>query len=250
METFKVKDPVGSGAQHIVGRLQNGLIIKYPHVFGKLWDISTARTVEKDLARHKQWGTPIPETSVVYEPEIENGDTTVTPPYAILTEEVKGRILREIDLDDPAIREQMTDLVKRSLEIRKKTGAGVDFMGFEAFRHFAEFILLEKRKGQLGAYNLRIDTRNQVKLIDTNLLDPERAPFGMKKAIGLDLDLQHGAMVELLRNRELIDECVRVCGSKAFTSFARKVYAFAHSIEERRANRQPGDRFLAHQVIP
>jgi hypothetical protein len=236
VDRFKIIENIGSGAQHIVGRLQNGLIIKYPHVLGRLWDLSTAATVEKDLARHKRWGTPIPETSVVYNPEIETDKETITPPYAILTREIRGRVLRELDLADPGIREQMTDLVKRSLVIREKTGAGVDFMGFEAFRHFARFLLKEKRKGQLGAYNLRIDTRDQIKLIDTNLLDPVRAPLGMQKVISLDLDLQHGAMVELLQDKELVAECARVCGSKLFTGFARRIYAFAHQIEERRAN--------------
>lgn len=221
----------------MVGKLKNGLLIKYPHLAGRLWDLSTADTVEENLLIHEKWGTPIPETSVVYYPQIETASAVINPPYAILSEEIKGRVLREIDLADSGIREQMTDLVRRSLAIRSKTGAGIDFMGFEAFRHFAEFVLKENRKGQLGAYNLRIDTRNRIKLIDTNLLDSRRAPFGMKKVIDLDIDLQHGAMVELLQNGELIEEASRVCGSKAFTSFARRVYAFAHGLESRRAER-------------
>lgn len=237
MKRFTIESNIGRGAQHIVGKLKDGLIIKYPHWAGRTWDISTTETVKRDLAIHKKWGIPIPETSVVDSPEIDTGSATIKPPYAILIEEIRGRILREADLADNDIREQLAELVKRSLSIRSTTGAGVDFLGFEAFKHFAEFLLREKRKGQLGAYNLRIDTREQIKLIDTNLLDATRAPFGMKRLIDLDIDLQHGAMVELLQNRELVKECVRVCGSKPFTDFARRVYAFAHEIEEKRTTK-------------
>jgi len=235
VERFRIESDVGIGFQHKVGRLKNGLFIKYPHLLGRLWDLSTADTVKKDLAIHREWGTPIPETSVVYHPEIETGETTVNPPYAILSQEIRGRVLRELDLANPNIMEQVVDLVRRSLAIRRRTGSGVDFMGGQAFGSFAEFLLRETRKGQLGAYNLIIDTREQVKLIDTNLLDPKRAPPGVKKLVSLDLDLQHGAMVELLHNRKLVDECVRACGSKMFTAFAGRLYGFAHKLEEKRA---------------
>ena len=114
MDVFTIESNLGKGAQHIVGKLANGLLIKYPHNKGLLWDRSTSETAQKDLAIHRNWENPIPETEVLDQPTIDNGAEIVKPPYALLTEEVRGRVFRELDLQKSVVRDQVAELLKKS----------------------------------------------------------------------------------------------------------------------------------------
>jgi hypothetical protein len=225
---------IGRGAQHVVGRLRDrknrsgqsseGRLIKYPHWTGRRWDVSTPATVQKDLAIHRAYSTPIPETSVVIEPTIDDGHSIVKPPYAILVEEIHGRTLREADLEDPAIREQFAELTRRSLDIRSQNDSGVDFMGFESIKHLIDHLRGKLPADELGACNILIDSREQIKLIDTSLLTPARAPFGVGWAIDFLIDVQHSLMAEVLQDQQLIDKSASENHSRVMTRLAEKIY--------------------------
>jgi len=224
---FRMKSRVGRGAQHIVGEIGDGRLIKYPHWTGKKWDISTADTVQKDLDIHHKFGTPIPETRVVLEPDIDDGKKIISPPYAILVEKIRGRILREADLADTGIREQFKTLIERSLAIRGQTGSGVDFMGFESIGHLFEYFMGRISAEELGTCNILINSRNQIKLIDTSLLSPARAPTGIGWAIDFLIDVQHSLMAEVLQDRKLLRQCSTDNRSRLMTRLAEEVYALS-----------------------
>ncbi len=233
--SFCIESDLNAGAQHNVGRIGRGMIIKYPHWSGRRWDLSTTETVKRDLAIHKKWNNPIPKTEVVDRPIIDDGTQILRPPYAIIIEEINGRVLQEADLADPDIREQFKDLIKNSLAIRNQISSTVDFLGFEALGKFVKYLLMENKPGSLGAYNLMIDTRKRIKLIDTCLLDPHRAPFGRKRIIENFADFQHGLLVELVDDRELIEQCHDTNKNPLITTLAEKVVRFTRNVEAKRA---------------
>jgi len=211
------------------------MMIKYPHWSGRRWDLSTSETVRRDLAIHKQWNTPIPLAEVLENPEIDNGSQILTPPYAIIVEEIKGRILHEADLANPDISGQLKDLVACSLAIRKQTSAAVDFLGFEALGKFVEYLLMEKKPGRLGAYNIMIDTREKIQLIDTCLLDPARTPFGRKRVVEGFMDFQHGLMAHLMKDEKMISECDKTNKHPLITNLASNIIRLTRNIEAKRA---------------
>jgi len=231
---YSVESELGKGAQHNVGRIGNKKLIKYPHLWGRLWDKSNADTVRNDLDLHKEWNLPIPEAFVIANPIIDTGKKIVRPPYAIIIEEVAGRVFREVDLDNPTIKDHVTDITERSLKLRSKKNKAVDFLGGEAFGQFLNFIFCEKRPGMLGAYNLIINTREQVVLIDTNLLDPSRAPFGRTGLIDRLIDMQHGLLTELLKEPTLIESCRTGNKSVFITKLASFMYRYSRKIEAKR----------------
>ena len=221
---FEIEKKIGRGAQHIVGRLRDGRLIKYPHWTGTRWDRSNAKTVGTDLSIHHEYDNPIPETSLVAAPTINDGQTIVRPPYAILLEEIRGRLLREVDFFNTSIREQFKTLLEHSLEIRKKTAKAVDFMGFESIAHLFEHLLGKIPAEDLGACNIMVDTRDQIKLIDTSLLSPARAPFGVAWAIDGLIDVQHGLMARVLQDPEIIRQSNAESHSPLTNSLADQVY--------------------------
>ncbi len=250
---------IGRGAQHVVGRLRDkqqreGRLIKYPHWTGRRWDVSTPATVQKDLAIHQAYSTPIPETSLVIEPIIDDGQSIVKPPYAILVEEIHGRALREADLKDPSIREQFTELTRQSLNIRRQNDSGVDFMGFESIKHLIDHLRGKMPADKLGACNILIDSREQIKLIDTSLLTPARAPFGVGWAIDSLIDVQHSLMAEVLQDQELIDQSASENHSRLMTKLAEKIYRLSRGTAEENPRlttpHQPQNIFTAAHDLP
>jgi hypothetical protein len=250
---FEIEKMIGSGAQHMVGRLRNpstdtssekkpssgNRLIKYPHWTGRRWDVSTPQTVENDLAIHRRWGIPIPETDLVIEPAIDDGQNIVKPPYAIVVEEIHGRVLREADLADPAIREQFTEMTGRSLNIRRQTNSGVDFMGFESIKHLIDHLRGKLPADELGTCNILIDSREQIKLIDTSLLSPARAPLGVGWAIDFLIDVQHGLMAEVLQDQQLIRQCQKENHSRLMTRLSEKIYRISRGSEHQKAPAKP-----------
>ena len=235
MSIYEVKSIFGKGSQHKVGRLGEGKLIKWPYWKGQLWDNSTYETASRDLRTLKEWGVPVPEAEVVRDPVLENGSSIIEPPYAILIDEVRGRIFRELDLVDEGVSEQILEIVKKSVLIRQKTGSSLDFLGGEAIKQFIRYLFHERTSGQLGAYNVLIDQGERLKLIDTNLLDPARAPYGVGCLIDASTDLQHTLLAELLENRVLIDACLSGNKSKTVTKWTRKLYGISRAIEADRA---------------
>jgi hypothetical protein len=234
MERFTLESKIGRGAQHVVGRLRDGILIKYPHWKGRRWDASTHETVSSDLAVHKRIGTPIPETSVVGDAEIDDGKSLIKAPYAIITEEIRGRVFRESDLEDESIREQVAALTDRSLVLKKESGTGIDFLGGAALKGFLEYLAFEEQAGRLGAYNIIIDDREKIKLIDTNLLDPRRAPSGMEWLIKGLIDLQNGLMANVLDDETLRRRYLEENPSGLVKKIVERMYALSRKIESRR----------------
>ncbi len=227
---FRLKSIVGRGAQNIVGRLEDDdRLIKFPHWTGARWDKSSAKSILGDLGIHLRRSNPIPETSVVTEPTIDFGRKIIKPPFAVLAEEIRGKALREADLVNPDIKDQFSTLIKTSLAIREETGSGVDFMGFESIGHLFEYFLGKISADQLAACNILIDSRGQIKLIDTSLLSPARAPFGVGWAIDFLIDVQHGLMAEVLQDQELLGKCSTDNHSRLMTKLAEKVYQLSRS---------------------
>lgn len=235
---FNIESPVGSGAQHHVGRLGDGLLIKYPHSKGRYWDDSTYQTVMGDLRTHEDYGTPIPETRVIRQPLIDDGKAIIAVPYAIITEEVRGRVFREADLADEGIREQIHKLTADSLAIRGKSGAGIDFLGGAAFGSFLEYLTRERRPLQLGAYNVLVDTRNRINLIDTSLLDPERAPAGRAWPINGLVNLQNGLMTHILEDGRLMQRYLDGQPGKSVQKIAAGLFRLTRRIEKSRQQKQ------------
>lgn len=231
---FSVVTTIGSGAQHIVGRLEDSQLIKYPHWKGRRWDASTPETVSRDLAIHRAFGIPIPETRVISQPVIDNGKSIVRAPYAIITEEIKGRVFREADLEDDVIRQQIKNLTEASLAIGKKYGAGIDFLGGAATGNFLYYLTRENRPQQLGAYNIIIDSRDCINLIDTNLLDPSRAPWLLDRLIKGLIDLQNGLMAHVLGEQETERKYLEGNPSPVVAKAADHLYKYSRQLEKKR----------------
>ena len=249
MERFEIASTVGSGAQHHVGRLENGKLIKYPHWQGRGWDNSDYNSVRGDLARLLEYDIPIPETRVVREPVIDDGHSIIRAPYAIIAEEIRGRVFREVDLLDPKIREQVVKMTAASLEIRRQTRAGIDFLGLASFGHFLNYLTRENRPLQLGAYNLLVeehgtDSRHSaslatgdsesIKLIDTSLLDPRRAPAGTGWLIDRLIDLQNGLMAYIIDDERLKKSYHDCKPAGTVHSAVKKLHRISRRIEDGR----------------
>jgi hypothetical protein len=234
MSDFEVVAQIGKGSQHIVGELEDGRLIKYTHWKGWLWDKSTFETVRKDMQTLINFGIPIPETDVVKDPVIDTGRSKIKRPYAILAERIRGRVFREIDLENESIQGQITEILKKSIIYRGSKNAAIDFLGGEAISQFFRYLIQENKSGQLGAYNILIDDAHQLKLIDTNLLDPSRAPFGTGWLINASIDLQHALLTFLLENQSLILACMRDNQFSLTTVLAQKLYHLSRNIESKR----------------
>jgi hypothetical protein len=239
MERFEIASTVGSGAQHHVGRLENGKLIKYPHWQGQRWDTSDYDSVTGDKRILDNYNIPIPETRVVREPVIDNGHSIIRAPYAIIAEEIRGRIFREVDLSNPKIREQVVKMTAASLEIRQKTRAGIDFLGIASFGHFLNYLTRENRPLQLGAYNILVDggdtgDSESIKLIDTSLLDPKRAPAGTGWLIDRLIDLQNGLMAYIIDDKELKKSYHDCKPAGTVHSAVKKLHRISRRIEEHR----------------
>lgn len=235
MEKLTVVAMVGRGAQHIVGRLADGSLIKYPHRKGRIWDASDPKTVAGDLGIHAEYGIPIPETRVISRPVIDDGKSIIKAPYAIITEEIKGRVFRESDLADGGIREQIGKLTMDSLKIREKSGAAIDFLGGAAIGNFVRYLTEEKKPLRLGAYNVIIDSRNRINLIDTNLLDPARAPWPATSLIKGLIDLQNGLMAHVLQEPETKKRYLEGNPNPFVAGLADRMYKYSRNIEKRRS---------------
>lgn len=251
MERFEIASTVGSGAQHHVGRLENGKLIKYPHWQGRGWDNSDYNSVRGDLARLLEYDIPIPETRVVREPTIDDGHSIIHVPYAIIAEEIRGRVFREVDLLDPKIREQVVKMTAASLEIRRQTRAGIDFLGLASFGHFLHYLTRENRPLQLGAYNILVDgggaetsvghrtslatvSNENIKLIDTSLLDPKRAPAGTGWLIDRLIDLQNGLMAYIIDDEGLKRSYLDCKPSRTVKNAVHRLHRLSRRIEEHR----------------
>ena len=239
MERFEIASTVGSGAQHHVGRLENGKLIKYPHWQGQRWDTSDYDSVTGDKRILDNYNIPIPETRVVREPVIDNGHSIIRAPYAIIAEEIRGRVFREVDLLDPKIREQVVKMTAASLEIRRQTRAGIDFLGIASFGHFLNYLTRENRPLQLGAYNILVDggdtgDSESIKLIDTSLLDPKRAPAGTGWLIDRLIDLQNGLMAYIIDDKELKKSYHNCKPAGTVHSAVKKLHRISRRIEEHR----------------
>jgi len=231
---FEVKSKFGSGGQHEVGKLEDNRLIKFPHKLGRLWEKSTAKTVEGDLKIHEEHNVPIPETEVVGQPTIDTGSKVIKPPYAIISEEISGRIFRELDLENPNIFEQFKRLLSTSIDIRGKYAAALDFLGGRALKEFITYLFKEKQPGQLGAYNIFIDDNDKLILIDTNLLTPARTRRTIKWYIKSVMDLQHSLIANLIQDRPLQDEARDQNYYRTTTKLADKLYNLSRRIEAKR----------------
>jgi len=251
MERFEIASTVGSGAQHHVGRLENGKLIKYPHWQGQRWDTSDYDSVTGDKRILDNYNIPIPETRVVREPTIDDGRSIIHAPYAIIAEEIRGRVFREVDLLDTKIREQVVKMTAASLEIRRQTRAGIDFLGLASFGHFLHYLTRENRPLQLGAYNILVDgggaetsvtpstglatvSNENIKLIDTSLLDPKRAPAGTGWLIDRLIDLQNGLMAYIIDDKELKKSYHDCKPAGTVHSAVKKLHRISRRIEEHR----------------
>ena len=222
-----------------MGRLENGKLIKYPHWQGQRWDTSDYDSVTGDKRILDNYNIPIPETRVVREPVIDNGHSIIRAPYAIIAEEIRGRVFREVDLLDPKIREQVVKMTAASLEIRRQTRAGIDFLGIASFGHFLNYLTRENRPLQLGAYNILVDggdtgDSESIKLIDTSLLDPKRAPAGTGWLIDRLIDLQNGLMAYIIDDKELKKSYHNCKPAGTVHSAVKKLHRISRRIEEHR----------------
>ncbi len=234
MEKLKIDRWLGKGAQHYVGLSPHGEVIKYPHRGGKYWDKSTAETVTRDLGIMEDYQVNIPETSVLRDLSIQTPEDLISTHYAIIAEEIRGEVLREINITNPIIKAQFKSLLEKSLDIRKNHRAALDFLGGEAAYHFLRYLFFEKQTGQLGAYNISVTEEEQVILIDTNLLDPARAPKCLSWFIYCMIDLQHMLIALMLDESSLIERCEKENQYKAINRVARGAFALSRKREKKR----------------
>lgn len=235
MSVFQVSEWIGQGAQHRVGRMKDGPLIKVPREVLITWDKSSARTVAEDLRLHQKWETPIPKTSVISKPSIhdEEGEHQLYP-YGILSEEVQGKIFQEIDLNTAAVRDQICELLEKSFAIRKEHGKGIDFLGGEAIPEFWHYLRKETKPLQLGAYNLFL-REDRLTLIDTNFLDPQRAPRGIGWYINAMIDLQHSLVSRILQDPDQIENSNASCRYPVIHRLSDKLYALSRRLEAKRS---------------
>ncbi len=238
MNRIEITEWIGKGAQHHVGKTEEGEIIKYPHSTGKYWDKSTYQSVRDDLSIHASWGIPIPQTEVKKGFEIDTGMRIIKPNYVLITEEVKGRVLKESDLTNSEIKEQLKNIIQRSLDIRKKLGKSLDLLGGEALVKFLRYLCCESNLGALGAYNLYLDDADRIVLIDTNTLDPARAPRIIEGFVRSMMDVQHSLLTELLDDQGLKERSLQENSYPAISRAARYIFKRTRPLEEKRKRRQ------------
>lgn len=235
MSVFQVSEWIGQGAQHRVGRIEGGPLIKVPRKVLITWDKSSARTVAEDLRLHQDWEIPIPKTSVISRPSVhdDEGEHQLYP-YGILSEEVQGKIFQEIDLQTTAVREQISELLHKSLTIRKQHGKGIDFLGGEAIPQFWHYLRKETQALQLGAYNLFL-REDRLTLIDTNMLDPERAPTGIGWYIHCMIDLQHALVARILKDPKLIKTANSSSHYPIINRLSDQLFSISRRLEAKRS---------------
>lgn len=222
------------GAQHRVAELEGkpGRLIKVPHKKGRLWDRATHATVQTDIQRLIEAQIQLPGNIKIHGPSLvtdkEGGSNQY--PYAIEMNWVDGRVFREIDLEDPVLKEQMSAALEASIQIRLRIGSAIDFLGGEAAKELFSYFRTS-RPGQLGAYNFRVTQEGKLTLIDTNLLDPSRAPYLINPVVNTMIDLQHTLMAELIGSKGLRRDVHRSNHSQFVEASAWSIYQFSRGVE-------------------
>lgn len=237
-KSLHIEGLIARGAQHHVGMNAEGKMVKFPHRMGKLWDKSSYETVKRDLLVHTQYDVSIPETDVIQSPQILDDQKEYSAPYAIIAQRIRGEVLRELHLANPRIKKQMLHMVETSLQIRSQIGAALDFLGGEALGHFVRYLFQEEQPGQLGAYNLILNHEEDIVLIDTNLLDPQRAPTGLGWLVNMMIDLQHQLLIEMLDDPSLNKQHETLLKYRAVKRMGKWLFGISRSKEKKREQRQ------------
>lgn len=181
-------EPIAKGSEHIVclSPQHPDEVIKVPCAW---WHNANAEELQAEMKIIKNESIPILDTEVVGNVTVQIREKLMQVPYIIKQAYSDLPTLNTNNLNLASVRDQLCELLQKSVNIRSQQGKSIDFLGAEAvsglFKHWCDSSF------PLHVHNFRINDNEQIILSDTGLLSPDKCLSVLRWPISQIISLQH-----------------------------------------------------------